>query len=217
MRVFLVLLQNSVISVCCLAHSLYPERRRDDDTVIPRRQVCLSVGLINLLLCPFGAMPNCHGAGGLAGQHKFGARHGASVIFLGLNKMILATVMGGVLLPFLEAIPSSVLGVMLAIAGHELACTGFLVLTNNSTPASLRINAAVSLLTAAVILGMKKTHYGAISGWVMHVIYTRKFRWRRRNEDAAEHAIVTQTRDNDSLVGPEAGEATAARNGTETC
>jgi hypothetical protein len=156
-------------------------------------------------------MPNCHGAGGLAGQHKFGARHGASVIFLGLNKMILATVMGGVLLPFLEAIPSSVLGVMLAIAGHELACTGFLVLTNNSTPASLRTNVAVSLLTAAVILGMKKTYYGAISGWVMDAIYTRKFRWRGRNEDAAEYAIVTQARDSDSLVAPEAG------NGTETC
>lgn len=66
---------NSVISVCCLAHTLYPERRRghsDTDGVLSRKEVCLSVGLMNLLLCPFGAMPNCHGAGGLAGQHKLG-------------------------------------------------------------------------------------------------------------------------------------------------
>jgi len=69
---------NSVISVCCLASSLYPDKRRRDaeesanDAVLSRREVCVSVGLMNLLLVPFGAMPNCHGAGGLAGQHKFG-------------------------------------------------------------------------------------------------------------------------------------------------
>jgi len=68
---------NSVISVCCLAHSLYPERRDNrersaTDAVLSRREVCLSVGLMNLIFCPFGAMPSCHGAGGLAGQHKLG-------------------------------------------------------------------------------------------------------------------------------------------------
>jgi hypothetical protein len=96
---------NSVISVCCLAQSLYPEKRKrrrrrrnssaddgsggsnadsamttgtqsseddDDVVVLSRREVCCSVGLMNLVFCPFGAMPNCHGAGGLAGQHKFG-------------------------------------------------------------------------------------------------------------------------------------------------
>ena len=91
---------NSVISVCCLAQNLYPDRRSlptmnetDDDMgegstanassssseeVLSRREVCLSVGIMNLILCPLGGMPCCHGAGGLAGQHKFGT----SVTFL---------------------------------------------------------------------------------------------------------------------------------------
>jgi hypothetical protein len=59
---------NTVISTCCLAQSLYPHK-----TDLPtRRQMAISVGLMNLFLCPLGAMPTCHGAGGLAGQHKFG-------------------------------------------------------------------------------------------------------------------------------------------------
>lgn len=59
---------NTVISTCCLAEALYPGK----DDLPTRRQMAISVGLMNLLLCPFGAMPSCHGAGGLAGQHKFG-------------------------------------------------------------------------------------------------------------------------------------------------
>ncbi len=55
---------NSVISVCALAHSLYPEKRSRNhpatanDAVISRKEVAISVGLINLLFCPFGSMPN---------------------------------------------------------------------------------------------------------------------------------------------------------------
>jgi MFS superfamily sulfate permease-like transporter len=104
---------NSVISVCCLAHTLYPEKRRgrsENDAVLSRREVCLSVGWMNLILCPFGAMPNCHGAGGLAVQHKLGARHGASVVFLGANKMLLAICFGSHILFFLDAIPAAILG-----------------------------------------------------------------------------------------------------------
>lgn len=66
---------NSVVSVCCLAHTLYPERRASQfqdnvasDSVISRKEVSWSVGLMNFLLCPLGAMPCCHGAGGLAGK-----------------------------------------------------------------------------------------------------------------------------------------------------
>jgi MFS superfamily sulfate permease-like transporter len=104
---------NSVISVCFLAHTLYPERRRghsENDAVLSRREVCLSVGWMNLILCPFGAMPVCHGAGGLAAQHKFGARHGASIVFLGASKMLLALCFGSHILPFLDAIPAAIMG-----------------------------------------------------------------------------------------------------------
>ena len=156
---------NSVISVCALAHTLFPEKRHNVhdipqqqqhhgnghdgngpttmttttttttaeegtageclDTVLSRREVAYSVGIMNLLACPLGGLPNCHGAGGLAGQHQLGARHGTSIVFLGIVKMTLALTLGAAVLHLLDAFPLSVLGVMMAMAGHELALTGY--------------------------------------------------------------------------------------------
>eukprot|EP00522_Entomoneis_paludosa_P005037 CAMPEP_0172472558 /NCGR_PEP_ID=MMETSP1065-20121228/68401_1 /TAXON_ID=265537 /ORGANISM="Amphiprora paludosa, Strain CCMP125" /LENGTH=496 /DNA_ID=CAMNT_0013230705 /DNA_START=87 /DNA_END=1577 /DNA_ORIENTATION=- len=181
---------NSVISVCALAHTLFPEKRhgapstRDNanhgedtdeslDAVLSRREVAFSVGIFNLLACPFGAMPTCHGAGGLAGQHKFGARHGSSIVFLGCLKMIVASTVGVAVVDIMDAFPLSILGVMLAMAGQELALTGLMLslrnissvgtshTPNQSGPALMKDQIAVSLLTAIVILGTKKTHFGA--------------------------------------------------------
>ena len=189
---------NSVISVCCLAHSLYPEKRNPTllekghktDAVVTRREVSISVGLMNLVLCPLGSMPNCHGAGGLAGQHRFGARHGTSVVALGLFKVVLAVFFGGSALTLLDALPVAVLGIMLVIAGLELVGTGVGMLfecvqkekdkrssrrsveeNGNTTDQVgvnskeiLRKNALVSMVTAAVIVALQKTHYGKLVG-----------------------------------------------------
>jgi len=166
---------NSVISVCCLAHQLYPEKRHTNgvsDAVVSRREVCASVGLMNLVFCPFGSMPNCHGAGGLAAQHRLGARHGASVVFLGINKTLLAIFFGASALTILDAMPDAILGVMLAIAGQELATTGFTLLVSSSAEKlKLRKNTVVCIVTAMVIVGLKAAHYGALAGWVTHMIY----------------------------------------------
>jgi len=171
-----------------------------NDAVISRKEVSISVGLMNLLFCPFGSMPNCHGAGGLAGQHRLGARHGASVLFLGVGKILLAIFFGKSALTLLDAFPTSVLGVMLAIAGQELATTGFTLLVrsvedkfqNNEDDEDfnlgetdeeiladiakkksllLRQNVVVAVTTAIVIIALGKTHYGASSGWITHLIY----------------------------------------------
>ena len=56
-----------------------------------------------------------HGAGGLAGQHRLGARHGASVVFLGICKIMIAIFLGKSALALFDAFPKSVLGIMLAI------------------------------------------------------------------------------------------------------
>ncbi len=186
---------NSVISVCCLAHTLYPDKRdpaleekHRTDAVITRREVSISVGLMNLILVPLGSMPNCHGAGGLAGQHKFGARTGTSVVILGLGKVLLAIFLGGSALTLLDALPIAVLSIMIAIAGLELVSTGVKVLFecvqkekektakqqgNEAVngKAILQKNATVAMVTAAVIIALKKTHYGALSGWVVHMVY----------------------------------------------
>ena len=105
--------------------------------------------------------------------HFSGARHGASVVLLGLAKMLLAAVFGGSILSFLDLIPASILGVMLTISGHSLALTGWTSLLEGSTPTPVRLKqeATVALLTMLAILGLKKTHYGALCGWVAHMVY----------------------------------------------
>lgn len=130
---------NSVISVCALAHALYPppapqsQQNNEPHKHIPsREEVSISVGLMNLLFCPFGSMPNCHGAGGLAAQHRLGARHGASVVFLGVGKILLSVFLGASSLTLLDALPEAILGIMLLIAGVELCVTGLVFLVDSS-------------------------------------------------------------------------------------
>jgi xanthine/uracil/vitamin C permease (AzgA family) len=102
---------NSVVAVCALSADLFPHR-----PAAPRR-VALSVAMMNIISCPFGAMPMCHGSGGLAGQYRFGARTGGSVVMLGAAKMVLALLFGGSLLVALQAYPQSVLGILLLFSG----------------------------------------------------------------------------------------------------
>mgnify|MGYP001498885980 CR=1 FL=1 len=106
---------NSVIAVCVLSADLFPDRRAEP------RAVATSVGMMNLVGCWFGAMPMCHGAGGLAGQYRFGARTNGSILFLGAVKVALALAFGASLMALCQAFPPSVLGVLLGFAGMELA------------------------------------------------------------------------------------------------
>jgi MFS superfamily sulfate permease-like transporter len=150
---------NSVIAVCALSRDLFPNRPADE------KRVAISVGLMNLIGCPFGAMPMCHGAGGLAGQHRFGARTNGSILFLGAAKMALALCFGGSLLALLKVYPQTVLGALLFFSGMELALV--------SRDVSGRDEAFVMLLTAAIGVGLKSTAIGFAGGLVLY--YLLKF------------------------------------------
>lgn len=106
---------NSVIAVCALSGKLFPKKRLDE------KEMAVSIGLMNIVGCFFGGMPSCHGSGGLAGQYRYGARTGGSMVFLGSVKMILAIFLGASLIPFFVAYPQSVLGALLFFSGMELA------------------------------------------------------------------------------------------------
>ena len=108
-------LLNSVIAVCALSGDLFPGRG------IRTRSMAISVGLMNAGACLFGAMPACHGSGGLAGQYRFGARTGGSVVLLGAAKILLGLLFGTAALGVLGAFPGSLLGVLLLFAGLELS------------------------------------------------------------------------------------------------
>lgn len=141
---------NSVIAVCALSRDLFPDKAASP------RKVATSVGLMNLIGCWFGAMPMCHGAGGLAGQYRFGARTGGSVVFLGAAKIFVGLLFGAWALDLLAHYPMSVLGVLLTFSGLELALT--------SRDIRTRTDSFVMLLTAATILALKSTALGFIVG-----------------------------------------------------
>ena len=143
-------LLNSVVAVCALSRSLFPNRGAS------ARKVSVSVGLMNIIGCWFGAMPMCHGAGGLAGQYLFGARTGASVVFLGTVKVLLGLFAGGAALALLAVYPQSVLGVLLLFAALELS----LVVLDIKE----RRDGIVMLMTAGAILGLKSTALGFLVG-----------------------------------------------------
>jgi hypothetical protein len=110
---------NSVIAVVQLASDILPDIETPTVTSIG-----LSVAAMNLVGCWFGAMPTCHGSGGLAAQYRFGARSGASIMLLGLFKLVLGLVFGESLADLLKYFPKSMLAVMVIAAGLELASVG---------------------------------------------------------------------------------------------
>lgn len=144
---------NSVVAVCALSADLFPERRAEP------RKVAVSVGLMNLVAGWFGGMPMCHGAGGLAGQHRFGARTNGSILLLGGVKMLVGVVLGASLMAMCGAFPASVLGVMLAFSGMELALV--------SRDQTSRADAFAMLLTAGACLGLNNVALGFGLGLVL--------------------------------------------------
>jgi MFS superfamily sulfate permease-like transporter len=108
---------NAIIVTAAVAHSLFPKTGER----VTERRLALSTGAANLLLAPFGAMPMCHGAGGLTAHHRFGARTGRAPLLLGVLLLALGLFFSATALDLLRMIPMAAVGAFLAIAGADLA------------------------------------------------------------------------------------------------
>lgn len=159
---------NSVIAVCALSVDLFPDR-----PARPRR-VATSVGLMNLIGGWFGAMPMCHGAGGLAGHYRFGARTNGAILFLGGVMLALAVLFGASLISLCAAFPASLLGVMLGFSGLELALV--------ARDQTRRWDAFVMLLTAGAGLALSNIALGFAIGLAAVVVL--RIAGQGREEDA---------------------------------
>ncbi|KAI0202053.1 hypothetical protein F4808DRAFT_93580 [Astrocystis sublimbata] len=189
---------NSVIAVSALASDLLPNLPAPSVTAVGT-----SVALMNLSGCWFGAMPVCHGSGGLAAQYRFGARSGASVMVLGLLKVLLGVFFGESLLDLLQTFPRSLLGIMVLAAGLELARVGQSL--NHGAPDLWEASAEessgrtgrhhrnvsdeeraqrwnVMLITTAGILAFKNDAVGFVAGMLCHYAY-RSLEWAERKWD----------------------------------
>jgi MFS superfamily sulfate permease-like transporter len=147
---------NSVVAVCKLTRDLFPEKEASATSV------SVTMGAMNLVGCWFGAMPCCHGAGGLAGQYKFGGRSGASVVFLAIGKLVLGVVFGNSIVTIIGQFPIGILGVMLLFSGIELAMA--------SRDMGTKEESFVMLVCAGVSLTGSSAALGFISGIVLYLL-----------------------------------------------
>jgi MFS superfamily sulfate permease-like transporter len=181
---------NSIVAVSYLSADLLPNIPAPGVTSIG-----ISVALMNLIGGWFGAMPVCHGSGGLAAQYRFGARSGASVIILGLFKMMLGLLFGETLVGLLREYPKGLLGVMVLAAGLELAKVGETLNygardlwqvsdsgEDRSIPEGLKVRRHLSddereerwmimFMTIGGLLAFKNDGVGFIAGMLCHLTY----------------------------------------------
>ncbi|WP_248897230.1 putative sulfate/molybdate transporter [Haloplanus halobius] len=104
---------NAAVATSLLVSEYFDAEASPDD-------LSASMGVMNLLAVPLGALPMCHGSGGVAGKYAFGARTAMSNLVLGGLYLLLAVVA----VDIVAAFPMAVLGVVLVLVALELGRAG---------------------------------------------------------------------------------------------
>jgi len=108
-------LGNACIAVVAENNDIFPDRP------VTERRVATSMGIMNLFAPIIGGIPMCHGAGGMAGHVRFGARTGGALVILGTIVIVIGLFFGNSVELIFQMFPSAILGVILFFAGVELA------------------------------------------------------------------------------------------------
>jgi MFS superfamily sulfate permease-like transporter len=151
-------LTNAVIVTASVARELFPST----GSIASERRLALSSGIANLLLCPFGAMPMCHGAGGLLAQYRFGARTGLAPIIFGAVLLVLAVAFTDHAAALFALIPIGAVGSLLIFAGTDLAISRRLF---DGKASCLWVIGATAFVTVTVNPAL-----GLVLGWVAELI-----------------------------------------------
>ncbi len=106
---------NAVIAIVAENNELFPDRK------VTERGIALSQGIMNLVSPLFGGIPMCHGAGGMAGHVRFGAKTGGALVILGSMLVLIALFFSDSVAIIFKIFPNAILGVILFFAGSELA------------------------------------------------------------------------------------------------
>jgi MFS superfamily sulfate permease-like transporter len=96
-------------------NQLFPDRP------VTVKAVSTSTGLLNLFGSSVGGVPMCHGAGGMAGHVRFGAKTGGALIIIGSLLLCLSLFFSTSVEALFKVFPQSVLGVILFLTGAQLA------------------------------------------------------------------------------------------------
>ncbi len=110
-------LTNAIIVTAAVTRQLLPKEEHH----VTERNLSITTGIGNLLAAPFGGYPMCHGAGGITGHHRFGARTATAPLLIGLAFLGMGILLGDGAIGLLALIPAAVLGSLLFFSGVELA------------------------------------------------------------------------------------------------
>ena len=157
-------LTNAVVATAAVTRQLMPQRAGR----VTERNLAITTGLGNLIAAPFGGYPMCHGAGGIAGHYRFGARTGAAPVLIGIAFLAMGILLGDSAFALLAMVPAAVLGSLLFFSGIELAVSSAPHRFSGPDLFPLLVVAALSVTTNPAIgfvVGMLWVA-GARRGWL---------------------------------------------------
>lgn len=108
-------LGNAIIATVAENNTYFPDRK------VTTKVICIDHGIMNLISASIGGIPMCHGAGGMAGHIRFGARTGGALVILGLILLLTGLFLSESVAFLFQVFPRPILGVILFFAGVELA------------------------------------------------------------------------------------------------
>jgi len=108
-------LGNAVIATVSENNRYFPDRK------VTAKTISIDHGVMNLISTCIGGIPMCHGAGGMAGHIRFGARTGGALVILGVIVLLIGLFLSDSVTLLLQIFPRPILGVILFFAGVELS------------------------------------------------------------------------------------------------
>ncbi len=157
-------LGNSVIATSQATRDLFPER------AVSVRKIGVTYALMNLIAPWLGGVPLCHGCGGLAGFHGFGARTGGAPVIYGMLYLVIGLAFAPGFGHVVHVFPMPVLGVVLLFEAVALMMLVRDVATQRSQLwIALAVAAAVVALPYGYVVGLVAGTLIAVGtrrGWV---------------------------------------------------
>jgi MFS superfamily sulfate permease-like transporter len=108
-------LGNAIIATVSENNAHFPDRK------VTAKTISVDHGVMNLISACLGGIPMCHGAGGMAGHIRFGARTGGALVILGVIVLLTGLFLSDSVTLLFQVFPRPILGVILFFAGVELA------------------------------------------------------------------------------------------------
>lgn len=147
-------LGNAIVATVEENNSLFPDRP------LTVRTVAIDHGVMNLVGTSLGGVPMCHGAGGLAGHVRFGARTGGALVILGVLVLFTGLFLADSVQTLFKVLPPALLGVILLFGGLELASGVRTIDWSKEERYVLCLTAGVSLWNMGAAYGV-----GLLLGW----------------------------------------------------